>query len=264
VTEIPRTATEPDWRGLLDGWDRQQSGYIPQREHMFTLMVDTVHTVLGDDPLVLDLACGPGAVSERLLARLPRARSVAIDMDPVLLAIGRGVFDTLGGRLRWVDQDLRDGDWTKAVGDQPFDAVLTTTALHWLSPENLAATYRRIAAILRPGGLMLNGDRLRFDDRSRTCGKVTDALTRIRDESAFAQDGIDNWDDWWRSVSLRPTMARLVEERERRFSHPDDEPRPTFRRPTLAFHLGALADAGFCEMETIWQDLDRRLLLAVR
>lgn len=264
MTEIPRTATDPDWRGLLDGWDRQQTGYIPQREHMFTLMVDIVHAVLGDDLLVLDLACGPGAVSERLLARLPRARSVAIDMDPVLLAIGRGAFDTLGGRLRWVDQDLRDPDWTKAVGDQPFDAVLTTTALHWLSPEDLTATYRRIAAILRPGGLMLNGDRLRFDDRSRTCGEVTDALTRIRDESASAQDSIDNWDDWWRSVSLRPTMARLVEERARRFSHPDDESKPTFRRPTLAFHLGALADAGFREMETMWQDLDRRLLLAVR
>jgi hypothetical protein len=56
----------------------------------------------------------------------------------------------------------------------------------------------------------------------------------------------------------------LVEERERRFAHPDDEPRTKFRRPTLAFHLGALANAGFCEMETIWQDLDRRLLLAVR
>jgi trans-aconitate methyltransferase len=155
VTEISPTATDPDWRGLLDGWDRQQTGYIPQRERMFTLMVDTVHAVLGDDPLVLDLACGPGAVSERLLARFPRARSVAIDMDPVLLAIGRGALDTRGGRLRWVDQDLRDHDWTKAVGDQPFDAVLTTTALHWLFPEDLAATYRRIATILRPGGLMV-------------------------------------------------------------------------------------------------------------
>ena len=33
---------------------------------------------------------------------------------------------------------------------------------------------------------------------------------------------------------------------------------------SLALHVGALAEAGFREVDTIWQDLNRRLLLAVR
>ena len=57
-------------------------------------------------------------------------------------------------------------------------------------------------------------------------------------------------------------MRPLLAERERRLL--GEHSRRTFARPTEAFHLGALADAGFREMGTIWQDLDRRLLLAVR
>lgn len=255
------TATEPDWRGLVDSWDRQQTGYIPPREQMFTLMIDAVRAELGDAPRVLDLGCGPGGISERLLARLSGARAVALDLDPVLLAIGQGALGTLGGRLRWVEADLRDSGWTGAAGDQPFDAVLTATALHWLPPEQLAVTYRQVAGLLRPGGLLLNADRLRFDERSPTCARLAERLTLGRAESAFTGDTPD-WTAWWHALDREPSMRPLLAERERRLL--GEHGRRTFARPSEAFHLGALADAGFREMGTIWQDLDRRLLLAVR
>jgi hypothetical protein len=34
--------------------------------------------------------------------------------------------------------------------------------------------------------------------------------------------------------------------------------------PRPGFHRRALADAGFREVDTLWQDLDRRVLPAVR
>jgi trans-aconitate methyltransferase len=65
--------------------------------------------------MAIDLACGPGSLSQRLLQRFPQARVIAVDVDPVLLALGRGALGTVGGRLRWVDADLASPDWAQAL-----------------------------------------------------------------------------------------------------------------------------------------------------
>ncbi|MEV4259564.1 methyltransferase domain-containing protein, partial [Spirillospora sp. NPDC049652] len=72
-------------------WDRQQEGYLPDREERFTALIDAVEAAGRPDPLVLDLGCGPGSLSARLLDRLPDATVVAVDTDPLLLALGRSV-----------------------------------------------------------------------------------------------------------------------------------------------------------------------------
>jgi len=47
------------------------------------VLVDAVEAGTGrDDPLVLDLGCGPGSFGVRLPGRMPAARVVAIDTDP--------------------------------------------------------------------------------------------------------------------------------------------------------------------------------------
>jgi len=102
---------------------------------------------------VLDLACGPGSLSQRLLARFPEARAIAIDIDPVMLALGRGALGTIDGRLRWVAADLASRDWAMELGEEHVDAVLSTTALHWREPEPLARVYHNLGTLLRPGGI---------------------------------------------------------------------------------------------------------------
>ena len=84
-----------DFARWLARWDAQQQRHIPDREERFAAMVDAVAAFAGPEPRVLDLGCGPGSLSARVLDRIPGASVVAIDADPVLLAIGRGA---LGGR----------------------------------------------------------------------------------------------------------------------------------------------------------------------
>ena len=157
-------------------WDAQQEWYMPDREERFTVLIDAVEAGAGrDDPLVLDLGCGPGSLAVRLLDRMPAARVVAIDTDPLLLALGRAVY---GGRsgLRFVDQDLRKPGWAAALGlDRPADAAVSTTALHWLDAARLRAMYAELATALRPGGLMLDGDHLKEDEAA------VPALARLGD-----------------------------------------------------------------------------------
>ncbi len=45
-----------DWRDWLRRWDRQQEGYIPEREARFTAMFDAVEQLLPESFVALDLA----------------------------------------------------------------------------------------------------------------------------------------------------------------------------------------------------------------
>ena len=75
------------WRGWQDSWDRQQEWYMPDREERFRVMLDMVEACVGPAPRVLDLACGTGSITDRLLKRFPQAVSTGVDLDPALLAI---------------------------------------------------------------------------------------------------------------------------------------------------------------------------------
>ena len=117
---------EIDWLDWLQRWDAQQEGYVPEREARFAAMFDALAELLPTSFVALDLACGPGSISQRLLARFPEARAIAADIDPVMLAIGRGALGTVGGRLRWIEADLASKDWVQALGEAQIDAVLST------------------------------------------------------------------------------------------------------------------------------------------
>lgn len=162
------------WHELLASWDRQQENYLHDREARFEVMLDAVGVVVASENgfSALDLACGPGAVSQRLLARFPHADVVAIDADPVMLALGQRALGTFDGRLRWVDADLRDPAWPTAIGTTRFDEVLSTTALHGMQARHLLAVYRRVHDLLRPGGIFLNGDRMAFPPQHPTIRRI--------------------------------------------------------------------------------------------
>src|SRR6266542_3755094 len=173
-----------DWPVWLQRWDTQQTGYLPDREQRFQAMLDVLAVLLPDSFVALDLACGPGAISQRLLARFPKARCVAVDLDPILLAMGQGVLGTMGDRLRWVEADLMTAEWITHLGEAQVDAVLSTTALHWLAPEQLIRLYRQLGQMVRPGGVFLNGDNLKFGQHMPTFQRVAEAMKeRIREEA---------------------------------------------------------------------------------
>ncbi|HEU5158630.1 MAG TPA: class I SAM-dependent methyltransferase [Streptosporangiaceae bacterium] len=247
-------------RAWIDRWDRQQEVYLPEREERFTAMIDAVAAVAGrPDPLVLDLGTGPGSLGARLLDRLPAATVVGVDSDPVLLALGRSAYGDRPG-LRFADVDLRTADWPDRLGlDRPLDAAVSTTALHWLPEADLRRTYAAVAGLLRPGGLLLNGDHFVVD--SPTLARLDRALLEREDARRFPGGHAEDWDAWWRALAADPALAGLAAERRRRWvpvEHHDSE------SGGLGTHIAALRDAGFGEVGTLWQRGETRLLCAVR
>src|SRR5699024_2939183 len=142
----------------LESWDRQQEGYLPDREERFTAMIDAlVSGVARTDPLVVDLGCGPGSLSTRILKAVPEATVIGLDTDPLLLELGRAAFGGTEG-LSFVESDIGQSGWSNGLELQRrADAAVSTTALHWLPPQQLRALYFELATVLAPGGLLLNG-----------------------------------------------------------------------------------------------------------
>lgn len=248
-----------DWHDWLSRWDRQQTRYLPHREERFEAMFDAVEALLPPDFVALDLGCGPGSLSQRLLARFPQARCIAVDQDPVLLAMGRGALGDLGGRLRWVDANLGDPAWREHIGVEAVDVALSTTALHWLPPAQLVRLYTELGTLIRPNGLFLDGDHMAFAPGMEPFKRVRD-LVNIREERAAEQGGAESWRGWWDALRAEAALDALFAERERRLpesAHGDFE-------LTCELHAAALGNAGFRSVGVLWQRLDNRVLLAVR
>jgi len=251
-------AAAQDW---IKRWDRQQECYLPDREDRFTALIDAVEEGAGrPDPLVLDLGCGPGSLAVRLLGRLPAATVIAVDDDPVLLALGRAGHDVAG--LTFADVDLSAPGWSAALGlDRPADAAVSTTALHWLDPAQLASMYAELAGVLRPGGLLLDGDHLKVDEAdSPTLARLDRAVLEREERRRFPDGPGETWKGWWEAVVADPALAGPVAERARRRVSADHHGSESV---LLGTHVRALRAAGFAEVGTLWQRGENRLLCAV-
>ncbi len=249
-----------NWHEWLERWDQQQSRYMPDREQRFTAMLDVLAAVLPGRFVAIDLACGPGSISQRLLARFPQARCVAVDFDPILLQIGQHVLGDMQGRLRWVEADLREPSWPMQLGEEQVDAVLSTTALHWLPSASLVLLYHQLGKLVRPGGVVLNGDHYEFGPHMPTFRKVTETVHERMSTDAVTQTNAEDWSAWWDALKRVPGMEPMFAERERRFIE-----RTHYGSHTLVeLHEAALRDAGFREVGVIWQHMDNRVVLGVR
>ncbi|MFJ8130918.1 class I SAM-dependent methyltransferase [Streptomyces hydrogenans] len=248
--------SDTDWAGWQQSWDRQQEWYMPDREERFRVMLDMVEALVGPKPRVLDLACGTGSITDRLLKRFPDAVSTGVDLDPALLAIARGTFEG-DGRVTFVTADLKDPEWTKGLPYDTYDAVLTATALHWLHSGPLTALYGQVAGLVRDGGVFMNADHM-IDTATPRINAAERARRHARmDEEKAA--GVLDWTEWWALAAKDPALA---EPTARRFEiygdHADGD------MPSAGWHADTLRAAGFGEARPVWCSPSDTLLLAVK
>lgn len=247
-----------DWTAWMDRWDRQQEGYMGNREERFGIIADVVAESCGRSPRVLDLCCGPGSLSRRVLDRIPDARVTAIDVDPVLQLLGKKAYGDADGRLTWVNHNLSDPAWEQIVAEHgPFDAAVSTTALHWLSAATLTNVYESVWRLLAAGGVLVNGDHL-FEDHTKTRLRALGRALRVT-----AADEREQYQAWWKALQAEAAddaeLAAAFDARSFAGAGHHDEDAPVF-----AFHDAALRHAGFAEVGTIWQHGDDRVLVALR
>lgn len=258
------TSTTTDWGRWLTRWEAQQDGYLPRRAERFEIMLDVIESITcrGDRqaPLrVLDLAAGPGSLSARILQRFDAAVCTAVDVDPVVLALGRATHGDGGGRLEWREANLLSADPAALVDDGVVDVAVSSTALHWLPADRLAALYARLGQAVRPGGVVINADNIPYRSGRPGLQWMAERLREHDAADALAR-GVDDWDGWWRGIAAEPGMEALIERRRDAFAGQNRD----WPEPSLDFHTAALRHSGFGEIDTVWQHHDDRVLVGIR
>ncbi|WP_031487204.1 class I SAM-dependent methyltransferase [Streptomyces bicolor] len=251
-------ATAERW---VERWELQQQRYAVDREERFTVIADVVEQSVRDRtrPAIVDLGCGPGSLAARLARRLPDADIVGVDMDPLLLELARTHH---ADAARYVDTVIGEEGWTEALElDRPLDAAVSTTALHYLDVDTLRRTYGRLAAVLRPGGVLVNGDHFPHDDGvlAELAGHVGRRHAARRHDFAH-----EDWASWWTAVAADAELADLLAERRRRLRPPVTGAVGGAARLSPSAHQRLLRRAGFGHVGVVWQYGDSHVLVAVR
>jgi tRNA (cmo5U34)-methyltransferase len=166
---------------------------------------------------VLDVGCGDGRLLDLVLRRFPQATGVAVDFNEEMLTRAR---DRFAGRpVTVVTHDLVDP--LPDLG--PFDAVVSSFAIHHVPHERKRALFAEVAAIVGPGGTFANlehvasaTDRLheRFrdemgigdspDDPSNILAPVGDQLRWLQDAGLVDVDCLWKWRELALLVGVRP------------------------------------------------------------
>ncbi len=106
---------------------------------------------------VLEVGCGTGAVTSRLVAR--GARVVAIDQNPEMLERARArLADAPSDAVTWLERTASEIDTLTPRG---FDAVVASLCLSEMSSGERAFVLRAAARRLPPGGVLAVDDELR-------------------------------------------------------------------------------------------------------
>ncbi len=99
---------------------------------------------------VVDLGCGTGQLTRRLVGRFPHATVVGVDLSDGMLAEARGRLATVGGN--------RPGLLRADAEQLPFDGssvdlVVCTESFHWYPPQDRALD--ELARVLVAGGRLV-------------------------------------------------------------------------------------------------------------
>lgn len=157
------------WDDYADGWDHDEGARAYSRAAFTSLQaaLDRAGIALGGARAV-DFGCGTGLLTERLVEA--GVEVIAIDTSPAMLAV--------------LEAKVRQRGWpgvttTTELADAPAgnDLIVCSSVCSFL--DDYPQTMTHLAGLLRPGGLVIQWDWERNDDRDGhglTRDEVADAL----------------------------------------------------------------------------------------
>ena len=159
---------------------------------------------------ILDLGTGNGRLLGLLGAERPTMAGVGLDRSELMLAAARGRFAG-DERIEILAHDLNEE--LPAVG--PFDAIVSSFAIHHLEHERKRTLYREAFDLLAPGGVFANFEhvasptrRLHLDffaaiDEPLEHEDPSDRLIDVESQLGWLRDaGFDDVDCYWKWLEM--------------------------------------------------------------
>ena len=96
-------------------WNEMMTQYCAGRDSCYGLVLDLICSMLKfpNKTTILDVGCGSGAFTEKVLARFSEAKITAIDYSAKNLHIAQKVVGD--NRVSWILQDLTAPEWDEQM-----------------------------------------------------------------------------------------------------------------------------------------------------
>ncbi|MHC5597789.1 MAG: class I SAM-dependent methyltransferase [Nostoc sp.] len=183
---------------------------------------------------ILELGCGTGELSLKILNRYPDAQVIALDYSPRMLQFAQYKITTSGYQQRWTGIEADFGDWANNpnkldIGSE-FDACVSSLAIHHLQDEMKLKLFERIAASLTQKGCFWNADPTLPESPA-----LAEVYKTAREEWSVEQ-----------GISLTEIRAKRAISTTQGYSSQD-------QLATLDTHLQMLSKAGFKTVAVPWK-----------
>mgnify|MGYP002776990048 CR=1 FL=1 len=204
---------------------------LPRYDEMLNAIA---HCIPTNAQRILELGCGTGELSLKILHRCPSAEIVALDYSPRMLQFAKHKIESAGYLNRWKGIEADFGDWTKepdkiniGIG---FDAVVSSLAIHHLTNEMKLNLFQRIRESLNRKGVFWNADPILPESDA-----IAAIYQAVREEWAV-----------FNGTNLTEIRAKIGKSAPHGYSHPD-------QLATLDNHLQMLETAGFDTVAVPWK-----------
>ncbi|HEY5661966.1 MAG TPA: class I SAM-dependent methyltransferase [Gaiellaceae bacterium] len=151
---------------------------------------------------ILELGIGTGETAKRVLDAHPDARLTAIDSSPEMVERARAVVPQADLRVARLEDPLPDG---------PFDVIVSALAVHHLDGPGKEDLFRRVAAALEPGGVLVLADVVVPEDEADVITPIDgvyDRPDRVDDQLRWLRDAGLDAETVWSYKDLAVLRAR--------------------------------------------------------
>ncbi|AUT04142.1 SAM-dependent methyltransferase [Nostoc sp. CENA543] len=204
---------------------------LPRYDEMLDVITRCLPTT---SRYILELGCGTGEVSLKILERCPDAHIVALDYSPRMLQFAQDKIAAAGYAPRWTGIQADFGDWAihpeKFNIGSEFDACVSSLAIHHLQDEMKLQVFQQISASLGQNGCFWNADPI------------------LPESPALAEIYQAAREEWTRQqgTDLAAIRAKVGTSNQQGYSSQD-------QLATLATHLQMLTQAGFKTVAVPWK-----------
>jgi len=206
-------------------YDELQQTLVPGYDDVISMVAEAYLHYIGEGTF-LDMGCGTGNVSLKILKESPKSRVFLLDGSLAMLKIAlQKVKAEAGGQVICGSKavNLETKDWHQGI-EGPFDGIVTAFVLEHLQEDDYRAVVRKNHELLREGGVF------------------------ITVEWSDDEYGMQEW--FMKKMKRRgdaiPEYAPVIEEFTKSEKH---------YFVNIREKIGWLKDAGFQNVHPIWQHL---------
>ncbi len=175
-----------------------------------------------------------------MLDRWILARCIVLDQSEPFLALAERRLERFGKRATCIKARLQD-DWPTLLPERPI-AIVSMSAIHHLEPGEKQMLYQRCHDVLRPGGILLNGDEVRAPDAPAYLAQVTAWADHMRRGMADGTIG----------ELFHDALHKWIDRNVTRFGQPKHSGDDCHE--TIETQLDYLRSAGFTAADCPWHE----------